>query len=132
MSEHLLQNQIRNALAGVANIFRANIGQAWQGEPIRTSAPRTVTLQPGDVLLRNARPFSTGLPKGFSDLFGFKRRVITPEDVGKTLAVFCALEIKTKTGRVTPEQEAFVRAVQKAGGHAGIARSVEDAQNIIN
>ncbi len=123
MNEHAIQNTIRNALAGKGLIFRANVGQAWVGEASR--------LPGGSVLLKNARPFSTGLPAGFSDLFGLVPVVITPDMVGKTLAVFTALEVKTAKGRASEQQMAFIRAVNDNGGRAGVVRSAEDALNII-
>lgn len=43
---------------------------------------------------------------------------------------FLAVEVKTETGRMRPEQTAFIAAVQKAGGRAGIARSAQDALDI--
>ncbi len=61
-------------------------------------------------------PIKFGLCVGSSDLIG-----ITP--AGRFLAV----EIKTPTGRVRPEQLKFIEAVRKHGGVAGIARSPEDA-----
>lgn len=123
MNEHAIQNTIRNALAGKGLIFRANVGQAWVGEAAR--------LPGGSVLLKNARPFSTGLPAGFSDLFGLVPVVITPEMVGQTLAVFTALEVKTAKGRASDQQMAFIRAVNDNGGRAGVVRSAEDALAVI-
>jgi len=61
-------------------------------------------------------PIRFGLCVGSSDLIG-----ITPD--GRFLAV----EIKTKTGRVRPEQQQFIDAIRRKGGIAGIARSVDDA-----
>ena len=51
--------------------------------------------------------------------------------VGQQVAVFASIEVKTPTGRVRPEQQQWLDAVQAAGGVAGIARSVEDAQQIL-
>jgi len=51
--------------------------------------------------------------------------------VGTQLAVFTSIEVKSPTGRVRPEQQQWLNAVQAAGGVAGIARSVEDAQRIL-
>lgn len=124
MAEHRIQNQIRNALAGQCTAFRANVGQGWTGEQV-------IRLENGDVLIRNARPFSTGLPTGFSDLFGWTPRVITPADVGLQLAQFTAIECKAPRGKATESQTAFLRAVERAGGLAGVARSPEDALQII-
>jgi hypothetical protein len=68
-----------------------------------------------------------GLCKGSSDLIGFRPTVITPDMVGQTVAVFTAIEVKTPTGKPTPEQLHFINRVKQHGGIAGIARSVEDA-----
>lgn len=70
---------------------------------------------------KSGRLIRYGLCKGSSDVIG-----ICPD--GKFLAV----EVKTKTGRVRPEQEAFIAAVKRAGGRAGVARSVGDALRIAN
>lgn len=49
--------------------------------------------------------------------------------IGKD-GVFCAIEVKTATGRIRPEQLTFIAAVQKAGGRAGVARSTQEALDI--
>lgn len=121
--EHSIQNDIRNELAGKALIFRANVGQAWTGEPHR--------LPNGDMLLKKPRPFNTGLPPGFSDLFGFVRVTITPDMVGQVVAVFVGLEVKDKA-KATDKQNAFIKAVNDNGGRAGVARSAEDAVRIVD
>ena len=72
-----------------------------------------------------------GLCKGSADLIGWRTITITPDMVGQQVAVFTSIEVKTPTGRVRPEQQQWLKAVQAAGGVAGIARSVEDAQAII-
>lgn len=73
-----------------------------------------------------------GLCKGSSDLIGFKTVTITPEMVGKQVAIFTAIEVKTPTGKPTPEQLHFVNRVKELGGIAGIARSVDDVLAITN
>lgn len=82
--EHALQNAIRNALAGRCLLFRANVGKAYTSNDI-VKVPRQmpVVMGPRDVLLKNARPFDTGLPPGFSDLFGLVSVEITPDMVGR-------------------------------------------------
>lgn len=98
--EHDIQNRIRNETADIAMLFRANVGQGFT---------------------KDGRFFSTGLPKGFSDLFGFR--------LSDGRAVF--IEVKTATGRVRPEQQNFIEQMRLNGALAGIARSVEDARKII-
>ena len=72
-----------------------------------------------------------GLCKGSADLIGWTTRTITPEMVGTQVAVFTSIEVKTATGRLRPEQRQWLDAVQAAGGVAGVARSVEDAQVLL-
>jgi hypothetical protein len=73
-----------------------------------------------------------GIPgKGGSDLLGFHTITVTPEHVGQKFAVFLAVECKSATGKPTPEQENFIQFVQSAGGIAGIARSAEDARELL-
>ena len=62
-----------------------------------------------------------GLCKGSSDLIG-----ICPD--GRFLAV----EVKTSTGHVRPDQVLFIDAVRSKGGRAGVARSVDDALRILD
>lgn len=130
--EHALQNEIRNELAGECLLFRGNVGKGWQGtgRPERFSRETHIVARAGDVLLRNARPFDTGLPTGFSDLFGVTGVVITPAMVGKTVGVFFAMEVKDQAG-ASAEQANFLQAVKNNGGISGIARSVEDARRIV-
>lgn len=76
-------------------------------------------------------PVRFGLCRGSSDLICITPLKITQEMVGQTVGVFTAVEVKTKTGRVSPEQQTFINAVRSAGGIAGVARSVEDALELI-
>lgn len=73
-----------------------------------------------------------GLCVGSSDLIGFHTRTITPDDVGKQIAVFVAMEVKTESGRVSPDQKRFIEFVKNAGGIAGVVRSVSDAINLLD
>lgn len=98
--EHLIQNEIRLALADTCVMFRVNVGA------FRTADGRFIT---------------SGVPKGFPDLFGFRK------SDGK--AVF--IEVKTPTGRPSAEQKKFLETMRNYGAIAGICRSKEDALNLI-
>jgi len=76
---------------------------------------------------RNGRPVRFGLFPGSSDLIGWRTVTVTQDMVGKNLAVFAAIEVKTQTGRPTIEQSQFLNAVMAAGGFADVARSPEQA-----
>ena len=111
MSEQRIQQEIRIACStGDTRLFRNNTG----------------TLRD-----QNGRPVQFGLCKGSADLIGWKRVTVTPEMVGSTVAVFLSIEVKTATGRLRPEQQQWLNAVQAAGGIAGVARSVADAQALL-
>lgn len=75
-------------------VFRANVGK-WKTE--------------------DGRWVTTGLPVGFSDLFGFR-----PDG-----RAFFA-EVKSATGRVRPEQQAFLDAMRARGAVAVVTRSADE------
>lgn len=119
-AERALRNAVLRAVSGLgARWFRQNVGLAWQGERI---------VKTGDsVYLEHARPIRAGLCEGSSDLIGWTPVRITPEMVGRTVAVFTACELKTGKLTVTDDQQRFLDAVQAAGGIAGVVRSTADA-----
>lgn len=98
--EHELQNAIRLALSDSCVLFRINVGGAYT---------------------EDGRWFSSGVPKGYSDLSGVRR--------SDGRAVF--IEVKTPAGRIRPEQRDFIQAMQKCGALAGFARSIEEAKRIV-
>jgi hypothetical protein len=111
VSEQRIQQEIRLAISkGDCRVFRNNTG----------------TLRD-----QHGRPVQFGLCKGSADLIGWRTVTITPEMVGQQVAVFTSIEVKTPTGRVQPEQKQWLETVQAAGGIAGIARSVEDAEALL-
>lgn len=70
----------------------------------------------GRFKTEDGRWFDTGLPKGFSDLMAVKD--------GKVYF----LEVKTETGKASPEQLNFLAVMRdKYGCITGIVRSVDDA-----
>jgi hypothetical protein len=110
-SEQTIQQHIRLACSsGNCRLFRNNTG----------------TLKDA-----NGRPVQFGLCKGSADLIGWTTHTITPEMVGTQVAVFTSIEVKTATGRLRPEQQQWLDAVHAAGGIAGVARSVADAQQLL-
>lgn len=68
---------------------------------------------------------------GGSDLIGWRSVTVTPEMVGRKVAVFLAIEVKAERGRATDAQVNFINRVKADGGLAGVARSVDDALGIV-
>jgi len=112
-AETEIQQRIRLALGTTPHLrlFRNQVGQLPD--------PRT------------GRPVQFGLARGSSDLIGWRTVTVTPDMVGTRLAVFTSIEVKTSTGRLTPQQHAWLGTVRNAGGIAGVARSVRDAEEIL-
>lgn len=67
-----------------------------------------------------------GLRKGSADLIGWETIEITEEMIGKKIAVFLSVEVKTETGKTSKDQELWFEMVKNAGGKAIIARKVTD------
>lgn len=132
MNEHDIQNRIRVAISQYGKYFRINSGTGWtSNDTRRISRECLYALEPGDVVLKNARTFSTGTPPGYTDLSGVTPVKITPEMVGKTIGVATFLEIKGPAGKISPDQFNFIQVMRDAGAIAGIARSEEDAVDIL-
>ena len=97
--EHELMDNMRLALSQHdAVVFRANVGTG-----------RTI----------DGRYFNTGLPKGFSDLFG-----VLPG--GRAFFIEC----KVKPNKPAKEQVNFIEQMKSCGAYAGVAYSVEEALEI--
>ena len=77
---------------------------------------------------RRGRWVQYGLCVGSSDLIGYVPVTITAAHVGQTLAVFVAIEAKSDTGHLRPEQRKFLNIAHEHGAITCLARSVEDAE----
>lgn len=88
--------------------------------------------QTGRYELKDGRWLVSGLCVGGSDLIGWTSIQITPEMIGKRLAVFTAIEVKSplasgKKKEPSAEQSRFLQAVQSAGGVAFCTNNLEEA-----
>lgn len=123
MLESPLYNQIRMATALPplgARLFRNQVGQYKLADPrcsfCNTEHPRRVI---------------SGLAKGSADLVGWIPIVVTPEMVGRRLAVFTSVEVKApgaKTEKNHLERQIdWLKAVQESGGFGIFATSDTEA-----
>lgn len=80
----------------------------------------------------DGRAIRTGLCTGSSDLIGWTPLVITPLMLGRTVAIFTAVEVKSDTGRVSPEQLSFIDTVLAAGGFASVVHSEEEFKGCLD
>lgn len=108
---------------------------------------RLAVSELGGVLWRNnsgratylhgpqAHEVAYGVGKGGADLLGYTPvPVIAPVPTADTgmarrvkLPVWTAVEVKSPTGRLRPNQRRYLEGVARDGGLAIVARSVEDA-----
>ena len=124
MSEHEIQQRILLACgSGTTRLWRNNVGTGWAGQATQIRRRGMLAVEPGDVLVRNARPLHAGLCTGSSDLIGYRQI--------DGVAQFVAIEVKSERGRPSPQQVQFLDHIQGAGGCAGIARSVDEAQSLL-
>ena len=112
MSEANLMRRIMLRLSTMPGIvtFRNNVGLGWSGRIVKHDQTRgVVTLADG------------------ADCIGWQTVTITPDMVGRTVALFVSIEVKTEGGRSTEPQRHFMRTVNEAGGVAGIVHSPDEA-----
>jgi len=113
MSEAKTQQEIRLAAASAGTVlFRNNVGSYQDA--------------------KSGRWIQYGVCNpGGSDLIGWTPVTVTADMVGRTVAIITCVEVKSRTGKPTPAQVNFIDAVTKAGGFAGVARSVADLLAIV-
>lgn len=100
-------------------LFRNNVGAAWAGVTVRE------WTQDGEkyITLKGAYRIPFGLIKGSGDFVGWRTMIITPDMVGKPVAVFASVEGKTEGGVLSDDQKRWLLNVRRAGGIAFVVRS---------
>ena len=79
---------------------------------------------------KDGSPVKYGVgPNGASDVIGYRKLIVTPEMVGRKIAQFFCVEVKTERDSVRQDQIDFINQVIADGGDGLIARSEEDLKN---
>lgn len=127
-SEKRVEQEIQLAAAEEDSIlWKNNVGSAYRGLLAKFKGEKILTK------LQIVR-FGLGNIKGSSDQIGLTQVEITPEMVGRTLAVFTAVEVKRdKYGAygATDEQRDYLAMVKKMGGIACLADCYKDVKDAI-
>lgn len=118
MTEKKLLDAIHRAFPE-ARLFRNDCGSAITGG-------RVVKMTGGILAVQDGRRISYGLLPGSGDLVGWATITVTPEMVGRKVAVFTSIEAKTENDRIREDQVVWARNVRSAGGIAKIIRSHGD------
>ena len=111
-SERRIQDEIRLKLSQYGIVFRLNSGKAYGGN--RVWDPRR-----DSYILTDLRPIAL-CPKGTADLLF----------IGQNGQI-AFLECKDDRGKLREDQRFFIELMKKYGYRAGVARSPEEALNII-
>ena len=93
----------------------------WRNETAGAYVGRVIHKDARIVTLANDQLMTFGLCVGSSDIIG----------IHKPTGRFLAIEVKTKTGKPTKEQLNFIEQVRAANGIAGLARSVQEALDLL-
>lgn len=138
------QRDVRNLRAFYAGETAMEVAPARRGPQPEAETNKAIAgwrnLKPRLVLERNKRrlaipvgydkPILLGwLMPGSPDWIGWESVTVTPDMVGRKVAVFVGLESKrAKGGVVSEEQEAFLLRLKDDGGISGVVRNAEDAE----
>lgn len=114
MTEGTIFNHVRLDLSPKTVLWRNNRGVAVFRVPGKK--PRFVHYGVG--------------PDGASDSVGYTKEIITQDMVGKQVAIFTVIEIKTLEGEAREDQIDFVNQVKADGGYGGFANCIEQARKI--
>ena len=68
---------------------------------------------------------------GGSDLIGYKITTITPDRVGKKIAIFTAIEAKVLKGKRGEDQKRFINMINNDGGIACFAEGENDVKKLL-
>ena len=115
-----------NLLLEVVLVYGLHAGIAGSAWGLRLFRNQVGTYQ-----LKDGRYITSGLCVGSSDLIGYRTVIITNRMVGFRFAQFVAVEVKGPRGTVRQEQRQFLDVVEKAGGLAVLARSLDDVEKAL-
>jgi len=111
ITSQVMINESKNGI----KLFRNHRGKAWQGKS-SYSKERKI------VIIENPRFFEFGLYPGAGDLIGWKEVIITPEMIGKKMAIFTSEEIKSVNDVISKDQQKWHDIVRMSGGISKIAK----------
>jgi hypothetical protein len=125
-AEAQIQSAIRLALGQLPDvrIWRNNVGSGVivkVSQLIGILTSKSGGTRAAIAFLKTLRPVTWGLAVGSSDLIG----IVAPH--GRLLSI----EVKSAKGIVSKEQEQWIAIVERFGGVAGPARSVDEAMELV-
>lgn len=131
--ESKIQTDIRDKLSnGSVRLFRNTVGQGLMISHKHSFTAQAIIGKAIDLVRSlggHAQRIKFGLAVGSGDLIGYRRVTITPEMVGRDVAVFLSCEVKTEKGPVREEQHRWAAHINSVGGIAVIARSLDAARS---
>lgn len=124
MTEKDVANEMFNAHPFV---FRNDNGCGYVGgRVLRIRESGMMPIEKGQLVVVNPSKITYGLYPGSGDYVGWTPIEITPDMVGKRIAVFTSVEIKTKNDNMSNRQINWFKRVKEAGGIAEIWKEQHD------
>lgn len=114
-------------LSRAGRLFRNNVGAAYLGPSFALTPGQVYRAKGGERVISAPRFVEFGLIKGSGDGIGWRSMVITPDMVGKTVAVFLSVETKAGRGKAEDDQLRWQANVQRAGGIAIVTNDAQQA-----
>lgn len=102
----------------------------WRNSGTEMYTGVLVVNQHGIAVLSQPKPV-IGVKMAPCNLIGLASVTVTPAMVGRTFAVFTAIECKAKGSKETEKQTLFLRKVKDMGGFADFAYAFSDANRIL-
>lgn len=129
MSENKVKEQIRRAVGGLMDALLlsnpSGLGVVGEIQRFRPGAPQTIVKYPRWV------KFGLGGGK-FPDMIGMKTIVITPDMVGKEIAVPFYIEAKRQGKIPRVDQSDKIALLRSFGARAGYATTADEALRIVH
>ena len=103
--------------------FRQDVGSGYPAEKrkeFRATKDGVFPVKKGDLIIKNPSRIKYGLEEGSGDLIGWTEKIITPDMIGETVAIFTSVEDKSESDRISVEQIIWLLNIQAAGGVAKV------------
>ncbi len=106
--------------------FRLDAGAGYVGGKVYTAKQAgIVNVKKGDLVVINPSRIAYGI-EGAGDRIGWTSTVITPEMVGKKVAIFTSVEDKSSTDRIGLKQLIWLLNIRIAGGISKVYKECID------
>lgn len=121
-NQHVEKDFVNSLLKLASDFYRSGLKPIW----LRKNAQGVGRTYDGKRVIK------FGLGTGVSDCVGYTRKIVTPDMVGKPVAIFTAIEAKAARGTVSEAQQQFIDQTNRDGGLALIAWEPDGVHAVVD